>query len=104
MTSILFLSAVGAVAVLFRAVTATHDILPGTLDPFEATGTGDPAADTLCGEEGVKTLPPTGHEWQVCVYRSLGEVESALDSLEACGVAHREVHALANDVFAVRWR
>jgi hypothetical protein len=103
MTSFLFLASVGFLAVLLRTVVATRDgmISPAT---FESTGTGDPAADTVCGEESALTLPPAGTEWKVCVYRNLTEVEQALDTLETCGIAHREVHALANDTFAIRWR
>jgi hypothetical protein len=106
MTSFLLLTGAGAVAVLLRAAVVTRDAaLPTTtVEPFEATGSGDAAADTICGEDGAKTLPPVGPGWQVKVFRSLADVETALDSLEACGVADREVHALGNDVFAIRWR
>ena len=106
MTSFLLLTGVGAVAVLLRSAVATKDGTEpsATVEPFEATGSGDPAADTICGEDGARTASPPGPGWQVNVYRSLAEVEAALDALEVCGVTEREVHALANDVFAVRWR
>ncbi len=66
----------------------------------------DPGADTMptnCSMS--KTAPPANNvEWRVTTVASLSQVEDLLDSLEAHGIAHREVLAIGNNVFAVRWR
>jgi len=43
-------------------------------------------------------------EWVVAVLDNLSRVEDLLDWLEAHGVTEREVTALADDRFRVRWR
>jgi len=66
----------------------------------------DPGADTMPTNCSLsKTSPPMNSpEWRVKTVSTLSQVEDLLDSLEAHGVAHREVLAIGNNVFAVRWR
>jgi hypothetical protein len=47
---------------------------------------------------------PAAAGWQVATRSSLREVEDLLDWLEAHGFARREVVALQDGLFAVRWR
>ena len=78
---------------------------PGTVDPF-APGSVDPADDTLDGHPQVvqTVLDPKRVEWSLATLHSLAQVEDLLDCLENHGIAEREVTALSNDTFAVRWR
>jgi len=85
-----------------------HAVQPdsASVDYSVSHHSADPSADTLptnCSL--VKTAPPLNTpEWRVRTVASLSQVEDLLDSLEAHGVKHREVLAIGNNVFAVRWR
>ena len=94
------LAAVGALAVRTEPLRAV------TVDPFQPAGTADPAADTLpVSSSVVQTTAPAGDGgWQTTTLTSLREVEELLDSLEVHGIAEREVVAIGNSTFAVRWR
>ena len=97
--------AAGALAASFAVVFAVA-VRP-TTDPgtFDLPTPADPSEDTLTGlSELVQTTKPAGTEWKMATVNSLSQVEDLLDSLEAAGVAEREVHTLANNLFAVRWR
>jgi hypothetical protein len=63
----------------------------------------DPA-DTLPLSASVEVTPAPVVGWQIATLADLSKVEDLLDSLEAHGVAEREVVALQNNLFAVRWR
>ena len=47
---------------------------------------------------------PPVREWQTATLTNLREVEDLLDALEAQGVKEREVVAIGDTTFAVRWR
>jgi|GEM_PF-5492956 len=66
----------------------------------------DPGSDTMpvnCAMSKT-AFPANQPEWQVKTLGNLRQVEDLLDSLEAHGIEHREVLAMGNNVFAVRWR
>jgi hypothetical protein len=94
------------VSLVFVYAVRVGVLQPGTVEPFDAPGTGDPSADTIAGHsELVQTVLDTREaEWHVTTLRSLSQVEDLLDSLENHGVEKREVIALSNDCFAVRWQ
>ncbi len=73
------------------------------VDPFQAPPSADPSADTLSSAVE-QTTPPAGPTWTVRTVATLRQVEDLLDSLEAHGVAEKEVIALQDNLFAVRWR
>ena len=77
---------------------------PETVNPFDAVGTSDPAADTLCSEAVTQTAFGQSAGWKLVTLTNLREVEDLLDCLESSCVAEREVHTLGTSVFAVRWR
>lgn len=111
MMSILFpaVLAAGAIAVslavVFAVAVRAAEAVPVEPSPFDLPGSADPSEDTLAGQsELVQTTKPTGTEWKLATVNTLSQVEDLLDSLEAAGVEEREVHALANNLFAVRWR
>jgi hypothetical protein len=64
----------------------------------------DPASDTLRVEASVETPSPATTDWHVATFADLRQVEDMLDWLESRGIAEREVHSLAGNAFAVRWR
>jgi hypothetical protein len=65
----------------------------------------DTAEDTLPLSASVEVTPsPAAVCWQFATLSDLSEVEDMLDSLEAHGIVEREVVALDNNLFAVRWR
>lgn len=91
--------------VLYAVATRTDAVPAGVVDPFQPTVGSDPSADTLpTGCAMSKTTPPASADWQVATLTNLSQVEDLLDSLEANGFAEREVLALGNSSFAVRWR
>lgn len=100
--------AIGALAassaIVFAVALRASDVqlIPTT---FDLPGTSDPSEDTLAGHSDVvQTTKPTGTEWKMATLNNLAQVEDLLDSLEAAGIAEREVHTLGNNLFAVRWR
>jgi hypothetical protein len=99
--------ALACVVAVYAMATRTDILLdPATVDPFKDQEEHDPSADTLAGLGAeVPTTPPaaTGG-WQLKVLSNLSQVEDLLDSLEAHGVAEREVVTLGGNCFAVRWR
>ncbi|MFO0850087.1 MAG: hypothetical protein U0871_16255 [Gemmataceae bacterium] len=99
------LSAIAMTALAYLFAVQLGVLQPGTVEPF-APGSADPSADTLAGySEVVQTVLDVNRvEWQVATLHSLSDVEDLLDSLENHGVTERDVTALSNDTFAVRWR
>lgn len=91
-----------AVAVSLMAVHSSRGgVFAPVIDPDVANDT----AETLAGSTGMMTVlnpPPT--DWQMATLHSLAEVEDLLDSLEAHGIASREVTAVNNTTFTVRWK
>ena len=103
----LFGTAVAALGLGWAAIaTATRPSLfgPETVNPFDAVGTSDAAADTLCGEALTRTQFAQSAGWKLVTVTNLREVEDLLDCLEASSVGEREVHTLGGSSFAVRWR
>ena len=100
--SVLFALMVMAVAV---AVTSRQDVLhPATVNPF-APGIADPSSDTMQNDQAMaQTVLAPAHDWEVATFDDLTQVEDLLDSLEAHGVATREVIAVTDHCFAVRWK
>lgn len=94
------------VSLIFVFAVRVGVLQPGTVEPFGVPGTTDPSADTIAGHsELVQTvMEPKKAEWYITTLRNLSQVEDLLDSLENHGIAEREVTALSNDCFAVRWR
>lgn len=83
-------------------VRTAPQLRPATVFPF-APGSSDPSADTLVGEANTQTvLADDG--WQMATLNRLCDVEDLLDSLEAHGIAEREVQTMGNAEFLVRWK
>jgi hypothetical protein len=82
-------------------MAARPALRPAAVGPFAPTP-ADPSADTLSGQARETVF--ADHGWQSVTLNNLREVEDLLDSLEAHRVAEREVHALGNAAFCVRWR
>ena len=95
----------GAVAAVSVAVSRSTVAEPALASPFGRVGSGDPAADTLEGGVAYKVYPAAKPgEWQILTCDSLRDVEDAIDNLENTGILERDVVALANNCFAVRWK
>ena len=86
--------------------TATRSSLfhPETVNPFDAVGSADPAADTLCAEAMTRTQFAQKSGWKLVTLTNLRDVEDLLDCLESSSVNEREVHTVGASGFAVRWR
>lgn len=87
-------------------MTATITNTPRSSVDFSGSLAVDSGADTMpvnCALSKT-TFPANAPEWKVKTLANLWQVEDLLDSLEAHGVEHREVLAIGNNVFAVRWR
>jgi hypothetical protein len=100
MLTLLMICGAVASSALFVAVCNTFEAaLAG-----EATSVGlaDPAADTLVGHNESATTNRA--EWHLMTVAALCEAEDFLDSLEAQGIAERELLVLGNSCFAIRWR
>ncbi len=110
MLSILLPTAVltaAAVMSLFAVFASKVGVFAPVAEPQLVPGASDPSTDTLAGSsEMVKTvlIPPRKPEWQTATLHSMADVEDLLDSLEAHGVASREVSVVNNNTFAVRWK
>ncbi|MGL6074455.1 MAG: hypothetical protein ACRC8S_09875 [Fimbriiglobus sp.] len=92
------------IAITVAAMVTTREETLATASPF-APGTSAPSEDTVGGEQAiVQTVLVGKSDWQIATLSSLSDVEDMLDSLEAHGIENREVHCLANNVFAVRWK
>jgi hypothetical protein len=104
--SVTLVTVLAMMAVAVATIVATRqDVLqPATANPF-GPGSANPSDDTIGSEQAViQTVLMPQHEWQVATLSNLSQVEDLLDSLEAHGIAHREVHTLGDNVFAVRWK
>ena len=101
LVTLLLLMAMAAVA----TVGSRHDILlPATVNPF-VPGVADPSSDTIQNDQAMaQTVLAPAHDWQVATLEDLTRVEDLLDSLEAHGVESREVIAVTDHCFAVRWK
>jgi hypothetical protein len=88
------------------SLVAAYSSRGGVFAPVVQPGTADDTAETLAGgATGVMTvLNPPHTDWHMVTLHSLSEVEQLLDSLEAHGIAAREVTAVSNDTFTVRWK
>ncbi|HEY2785987.1 MAG TPA: hypothetical protein VGJ05_13535 [Fimbriiglobus sp.] len=99
-------AAAAILTVLAAAVTTTQPTTEAfTVSPFGSVGLGCPSTDTL-SSVGTETVLPERHagEWRVTTMNSLAAVESFMDYLENNQVTEREMHVLANNSFAVRWK
>jgi hypothetical protein len=84
------------------AVRTAPQLRPATVFPF-APGSANPADDTLDAQAHTPTvLADDG--WKVATLHRLCDVEDLLDSLEAHGIAEREVQTMGNAEFRVRWK
>ncbi|MFO0936485.1 MAG: hypothetical protein U0798_08250 [Gemmataceae bacterium] len=93
------------IAAFSVAVTRSAVAEPVLASPFGRVGTGNAAEDTLEGGLTCRVFPQAKPgEWQVMTCDSLREVEHTLDNLENHGVTEREVVAMTNSCFAVRWK
>ena len=101
MTSVFAAVAIAAMSVM---VTQTSPTLESALaSPFGTVGVS--ASDTLEGGMNYRIFPPSRPgEWQIMSCESIREAEQTLDSLENHGVVEREMLALSNNCFAVRWK
>ena len=99
---LIFVAAMAATSVAIGRSAVAEPILAS---PFGKVGSADPAADTLEGGVAYKVYPAAKPgEWQILTCDSLRDVEDALDNLENNGILERDVVALANNCFAVRWK
>jgi hypothetical protein len=96
--------AAAAIAAMAVMVVQTAPALEtGVASPFGQTGTC--SADTLEGGMNFRIFPPAKPgEWQILSCDTIREAEMTLDSLENHGVKDREMLALSNNCFAVRWK
>lgn len=103
MVAVLLPTLVLAAAAL--SLAAVYSGRGGVFAPAARPATDD-TAETLAGSAtGVLTvLNPPHTDWHMVTLHSLSEVEALLDSLEAHGIAAREVTAVSNDTFTVRWK
>lgn len=85
----------------FTASAVALKLHRGTVYPFAPAP--HTAADTLDAHADTDTVF-ADDGWSFMVLSDLGQVESLLDSLEAHHVEDREVCALGNSSFRVRWR
>ena len=85
-------------------ITRTNPFRAERVSPFITLDCAHASEDTLSCEADVKTVFPPDAGWNVVALSNLRDVEDLLDSLEARCVADRELHALGNSKFAVRWR
>jgi hypothetical protein len=103
-TAIAIGSAVASLMAMSATVAREELLRPATVNPFSPS-VGDPSADTLSSADAMaQTVFAPAHDWQVATLDSLHDVEDLLDSLEAHGVETREVLALTDRCFAVRWK
>lgn len=101
-TLIIFIAAVAATSIAVSRGAVAEPILAS---PFGKVGSADPASDTLEGGVAYKVYPAArAGDWQILTCDSLRDVEDALDNLENNGILERDVVALANNCFAVRWK
>lgn len=104
MTILITGTILAAAAVAVMSVIATEATAEAALaSPFGVVGTA--SADTLEGGMHFCVYPPAQPgEWQLLSCDTLQEAEYTLDSLENHGVKDRELVALSNSCFAVRWK
>ena len=101
-TLVVFAAAIAAISVAVSYSAVAEPILAS---PFGRVGSSFPAEDTLEGGMACRVFPTAKPgEWQVMTCESLRDVEHTLDSLENHGVRNREVVAMSNACFAVRWK
>ena len=100
--TLLVLAAAATVAVaMYVVATATADGATALAGDQTVVGLGDAAAETLA--DG-RQSPGGAGVWNLATVCDLTDAEDLLDSLEARGVADRELVVLGNASFAVRWR
>ncbi|OWK36502.1 hypothetical protein FRUB_09065 [Fimbriiglobus ruber] len=58
----------------------------------------------VTNSELIKTVIVQSSDWKATTLHNLSQVEDLLDSLEMHGIADREVVALGNSTFIVRWK
>lgn len=90
------------IAVAAVCVTIARPCETALAGETTAVGLADAGAETLVGNHGAGDLPR--QNWQMTTVSALCEAEDILDSLEAHGIAERELVVLGNSCFAVRWR
>src|SRR5689334_17177452 len=93
----------GAIAASAVFVATTRSAVQAALaGQNTAVGLTDPAAETAVG--GGAARSPARTDWQLTTVTDLRAAEDLLDSLENRGIEERELVALGNSAFAVRWR
>ena len=105
MLSLLLPTAILTAAAVMSLV-ALYAVRAGVFAPVAEAGPSLTSADTVIGAgELVRTvISPRQPEWHTATLHSLTEVENLLDSLEAHGIASREVQVVNGGTFAVRWK
>ena len=94
----MYLLALLAAAAVTAGVVAMSQ-KPGTVYPFA------PAQPTTADTLGAETETVFADEgWSVVTLTRLSDVEDLLDTLEAHRFAQREVRAVGNSEFRVRWK
>ena len=90
---------------LFSVITRHETLQPGMVDSFGSVRSTDPSSDTISNEQAmIRTKINAGRAWQLKTLTNLSDVTDLLDQLEMHGIQQREVVALDDQTFAVRWR
>ncbi len=101
MTPLIFLAAVALVGIATGLTAVALKLHAGTVYPFAPVP--HTSADTLSAQVGVDTVFAVDG-WQCVTLSRLRDVEDLLDSLEMHQVSTREVAAVGNSEFKVRWK
>ncbi len=102
----LLLPTVVLTAAAVMSLVAVYTVRVGVFAPVAEPAFDLAGADTLIGAGAMvqTVISPQKSEWHTATLHSLTEVEDLLDSLEAHGIATREVTAVNSGTFAVRWK
>jgi hypothetical protein len=101
MTALVFLAALALVGVASGVTAVALKLHAGTVYPFAPSP--HTSADTLSAQAGVDTVF-AADGWKCVTLSRLRDVEDLLDSLEMHQVSTREVAAIGNSEFRVRWK
>ena len=102
----LLLPTVVLTAAAVMSLVAVYTVKAGVFAPAAEPALSLAGADTMIGAGSLvqTVISPPKPEWHMATLHSLTEVEDLLDSLEAHGIATREVTAVNSGTFAVRWK
>lgn len=103
--TVVFVVTTVAMIALHTTITRAEGLQAATVDAFDFPAKSVTASDTIAASAPTaQTVMSPAQDWQSVTVQHLGDATDLLDYLENHGIQTKEMVALSNHRFVVRWK